>query len=127
MAKNLFVLGKYFHDQDYLQKSKLMLNNVRESASGGGVYYANWDILMGWFIKEPYEVAVIGKEYEDIQKALNMYYLPDVLLLGGKNEGTLSLLENKLVKGKTTIYVCQNRVCKLPVTQVDEALKQISK
>ena len=58
---------------------------------------------------------------------MNRHYLPDVLLLGGIDEGDLSLLENKLVEDQTTIYVCQNRVCKLPVTHVDDALKQINK
>jgi len=125
MAKNLFVLGKYFYSNDYIQISKQMLDNVRENALEGGVYYSNWDVLMGWFTKEPIEVAIVGSKYENIQKQLNSYFLPDVLLSGGKSEGTLSLLENKLVEGQTTIYVCQNRVCKLPVTRIDEALKQI--
>ncbi len=35
------------------------------------------------------------------------------------------LLENKLVQGDTRIYVCKNRVCKLPVNEVEEALSQI--
>jgi uncharacterized protein YyaL (SSP411 family) len=51
--------------------------------------------------------------------------LPNVFLSGGKNEGKLSLLEGKLVEGKTTIYVCQNKTCKLPVTDVKQALAQI--
>jgi uncharacterized protein YyaL (SSP411 family) len=43
--------------------------------------------------------------------------------MGGAEEGDLPLLQNKLVPGQTTIYVCQNKVCKLPVTSVTEALK----
>ncbi|MCK5705450.1 MAG: thioredoxin domain-containing protein, partial [Cyclobacteriaceae bacterium] len=127
MAKNLFVLGQYFCNDDYIQKSKTMLNNVKQDALAGGAYYANWDILMAWFASEPYEVAIVGDDFEDKRKEFDTHYYPNVFLSGGKNEGSLSLLENKLNKGQTTIYVCQNKICQLPVTEVKEAMKQIVK
>ena len=61
------------------------------------------------------------------RQELDQYYLPDVILLGGKTEGTLELLENKLVAGQTTIYVCRNKVCKLPATDISNAIRQITK
>ena len=127
MAKNLYVLGQYFYNDDYIQKSKTMLNNVKQDALAGGAYYANWDILMAWFASEPYEVAIVGDDFEDKRKEFDTHYYPNVFLSGGKNEGSLSLLENKLNKGQTTIYVCQNKICQLPVTEVKEAMKQIVK
>ena len=110
-----------------VKKSEKMLSIVKQNALKSGAYFANWDILMAWFVSEPYEVAIVGKDFEAKRKELDKYYLPNVFLSGGKNEGTLSLLESKLIKGQTTIYVCQNKACKLPVTEVKEALKQISK
>ena len=102
-----------------------MLNNVKEGCLKGGAYYANWDILMAWFVYAPYEVVIIGKDFDDKRKEFDKQYLPNVFLAGGKIEGTLSLLKSRLVEGQTTIYVCQNKVCKLPVTEVEEALKQV--
>ncbi len=110
---------------DYLNMSKKMLNNVKESALNGGAYYANWDILMSLFASPPAEVAILGSEYELIRKEFNKHYLPRVLFSGGNSEGRLSLLEGKLIEGQTTIYVCQDRVCKLPVYEVKDALGQI--
>jgi uncharacterized protein len=126
MAKNLFVLGTYFYNQDYINISRQMLNNVKLGALEGGAYYGNWDILMAWFASPPYEVAILGDDYEAIRKAFNTKYLPNVFFSGGINEGKLSLHEGKLIKGQTTIYVCQDRTCRLPVTDVNEALSQIS-
>ena len=126
MAKNLYVLGQYFYQDDYIDMAEKMLNNVKQNALKGGVYYANWDILMAWFAAPPGEVAIVGKDVEQKQIAFNKTYLPDVFLSGGKNEGNLPLLEGKLIKGQTTIYVCQNKMCKLPVTEVEDALKQIN-
>jgi len=127
MAKNLFVLGQYFYKDDYLEKSKKMLSNVKQNALTGGVYYANWDILMAWFASEPYEVAILGEHYLKERKAFDRYYLPNVFLSGGKNEGTLELLKNKFIKGQTTIYACRNKVCKLPATEVKKVVLEIVK
>ena len=125
MAKNLYVLGTYFSKDDYTSLAKQMLNNVKAATFKSGAYFANWDILMSWFASPPYEVAILGDDYESIRKAFNTKYLPHVFFSGGTNEGKLSLLEGKLIKGQTTIYVCRNNTCKLPVTDVKEALEQI--
>jgi len=125
MAKNLFVLGQYYYDSDYVARSRQMLSTVKENTIKGGTYYSNWDVLMSWFISPPYSVAILGDDFESKRKALNAQYYPNVFLSGGNKEGQLALLENKLISGQTTIYVCQNNSCKYPVTDVNEAMKQL--
>lgn len=125
IAKNLFILGQYLYNDEYIKKSKMMLNNMKENAMKGGVYFANWDILMAWFIQPPFEVAIAGKNFEAKRKEFDTHYLPNTFLSGGKEEGSLSLLKGKLIANQTTIYVCQNKACNLPVLEVKEALKQI--
>jgi len=68
MAKNLFVLGYYFYNEKYLEKSSKMLNSVKKYTLNCGSYFANWDILMAWFSSEPYEVAIVGKEFEYLRR-----------------------------------------------------------
>ncbi|MBN2350221.1 MAG: thioredoxin domain-containing protein [Bacteroidales bacterium] len=126
MAKNLYVLGHYFSDQNLIDKSLKMLINVKKEAEVGGVYYANWDILMVWFVSKPYEVAIVGKDYVNKRKEFDTHYLPNVFLSGGNDKGTLPLLEEKLISGQTTIYVCRDKTCKLPVKEVNEAISQIN-
>ncbi|MCB9426498.1 MAG: thioredoxin domain-containing protein [Flavobacteriales bacterium] len=125
MAKNLYLLGSYFYNEQYISKSKTMLNNVKGKALKGGVYYANWDILMSWFAKPPHLIVIIGDDFEKKQNEFNPIYLPNTLFAGGKIEGKIPILEGKLVEGQTTIYVCQDKTCKRPVTTTNEALKQI--
>ncbi|MDY6933158.1 MAG: thioredoxin domain-containing protein [Spirochaetota bacterium] len=125
MGKNLFILGQYFYNDDYIHHSKRMINNVKKNAFNGGAYYANWDILMTWFADDPYEVSILGVECDAMRKDFDKHYLPNTFLSGGIGEGTLPLLDNRLIEGQTTIYICQNRVCRFPVTDVNEALKQI--
>jgi len=126
MAKNLFILGKYFYNDEYLKQSLKMMNNIKSHALNGEYYYANWDILMSWFAVEPYFVAIVGNDYELKRKEFDTCYLPNVFFSGGKDEGNLMLLEGKYKPGQTTIFVCQNNSCRMPVTEVTDALKLIS-
>ena len=126
MAKNLFILGKYFYYDEYINYSRKMMNNIKSHAVNGEYYYANWDILMSWFAVEPYFVAIVGNDFELKRKEFDNHYLPNVFLSGGKDEGTLMLLEGKYKAGQTMIFVCQNNSCRMPVTDVTEALNLIS-
>ena len=127
MAHNLFMLGEYFYNESYIMKSKQMLSNVSEDLGKerSSFYYSNWNSLLTYFNPTPYEIAIVGEDFERIRKELDTHYLPNALIMGGKDEGKLPLLENKLRKGHTMIYVCRNRSCKLPVTSVEQALKQL--
>ena len=102
-----------------------MLANVKEHALQNGIYYANWDILMAWFALNPFEVGIVGENCHEKRKELDQYYLPNVFLYGGKFEGNSELLTDKLIEGKTTIYVCRNNACQRPVNEVKDALVQM--
>jgi uncharacterized protein YyaL (SSP411 family) len=53
-------------------------------------------------------------------------FIPNKLFMGDKDsKSEIPLLEFKFVEGETMIYVCVNKSCKLPVSTVAEALKQI--
>lgn len=123
MAHNLFKLSLYFDNKDYYQKSKLMLDNMSKKMHNDLPYFANWAKLALAFAQEPFQVAIVGKDCDARRKELDQNYLPNMLLMGGKNGGTLSLLEGKNIVGQTTIYVCQNKTCKRPVMMAKDALE----
>ena len=70
-------------------------------------------------------MAIVGPDADAKRKILSGNFIPNALLLGGKTEDNMELLENRLVDGKTMIYVCVNKVCQLPVEDVVQALHQI--
>lgn len=129
MAKNLFVLGHYFYREEYIGQAVKMLQLVQTDAMKNGPYYANWDILMSWLARPPYEVAITGTRHKELARRLNERYLPGVFLSGAATpeEAALELLRDKFVSGKNLIYVCQDKVCQRPVESVEEALEQILK
>jgi len=125
MAKVLFQLGTLTYNTNYVDMAKQMLDNVQGQISKQPRFYANWLQVASLFNQQPYEIAIVGKNAEAKRLAFKNHFLPNAIFLGGKNEGTLALLKNKLQDGQTTIYVCQNKVCKLPVTEVEKAISLI--
>jgi hypothetical protein len=122
MAANLMLIGHIFDKEDYKQLSKQMARNVQNEITQNISYYANWGIVAIRCIEPYFEVAVVGNDFKNIRKSIDENYLPNVIYMGGKDEGSLSLLKNKWIEGQTLIYVCRNKSCKLPVSTVSEAL-----
>ena len=125
MALNLFHLGIYFKNDEYIEKSRQMLNNVKTNLLGGGIYYANWAILMSYFIEKPIEIAIVGENWLSQRKKLDRYYLPQAIFMGGVEEGKLPFMQNKLKSGKTLIYICRDNTCLSPVSDIDTAMIHI--
>ena len=124
MAKALHTLGSLLDDTDYKAIATQMLVNVQMDMSSYPSGYSNW-ALLHLQMSEPYfEIAVTGSEWAQKVKEINNYYIPNKILMGGV-KGNIPLLEGKFI-GETTIFVCVEKVCQLPVTEVKDALEQIS-
>ncbi len=123
MARSLFTLGTLSYNKKYLETSKQMLNNMMDKLSTTEYlsFYSNWMQLLLDHIKTPYELAIVGEDAMALRKELASRYHGNSIFLGSKREGELELLKSKYIEGVTRIYVCQNKVCKLPVESAAEA------
>ena len=66
----------------------------------GGSYFVNWDILMAWFSSEPYEVAIVGNEFEHLRREFKEHYLPIVFFPEGAVKVLCLYLKTNWLKGK---------------------------
>ncbi len=123
MAYNLFRLGHFYQTDDYLEQADLMLGNIFPDIKNYGSGYSNWAILLLYRTFGIHEIAITGPLAEKKRQELEKNFIPDKILLGGSS-GSLPLLEDKW-GSETKIFVCKNRTCSLPVTEIEEALKQI--
>lgn len=123
MAHNLFKLGHFYDQDEYLNISGQMLRNVHSQIKTYGSGYSNWASLLLFHVFGMFEIAITGISSEEKRMELEKYYIPNKILLGGSS-GTLPLLKDKWA-AETKIYVCQNRTCLLPVMEVIDAIKQI--
>jgi len=122
MGNNLLMLSKLLDNKEYKEMAVQMLSNLGAmQIEQNGPFYSNWASLMLNLANDPYEVAIVGSDAQLIRQQMDGQYHGNAIYLGGTSEGNLPLLENKMIEGQTTIYVCQNKVCKLPVTSVEKA------
>jgi len=103
-----------------------MLNNVKEKAITYGAGASNWLNLYSNYIGNFYEVAVVGSDAKLKLEEINATYIPNKLIVGSLTESNLPLLEYKYNENETTIYVCIDGACKLPVKDSKKALGQMS-
>ena len=125
MANNLFLLGRYFYHKKYSDNAKQMFHNIKNKAlryPGGS---ANWLQLYLNHLGEFYEVAISGTDAHEKLQELNAVYIPNKLVAGSTKGSNLPLLSNKFTENQTTIYVCIEGRCKLPVTETKMALQQL--
>jgi hypothetical protein len=123
MSHNLFQLGHYFGNDDYLAKSNQMLQRILPDALAFPYLYSHWLELYLNRTQPYYEVVINGKDAITKANELQQYYLPNIILCGSVTESKLPLLKNRFYENKTLIYVCVNRACKLPTESVEKAME----
>jgi uncharacterized protein YyaL (SSP411 family) len=124
LANVLYRLGTYYQNETYLEMSTTMVSRLEEHFKTPGFFYGGWASLSGLIAYQPFEVVVCGEKASEKNLQLQRYYNPLSIFMGGNKE-ILPLMENKRVVGKTIIYVCRNKVCRLPVEDIAAAVKQM--
>ncbi|MEO8589307.1 MAG: thioredoxin domain-containing protein [Flavobacteriales bacterium] len=124
MAKGLFLLGTLFDDERYLDLSARMLNTILPRMADHPTGYSNWAQLLLMQVFPFHEIAITGPEALTARDDFAAHYLPNRLFLGCTTRSGLPLLKDKTLPG-TTIFVCVEKTCQLPVASAQEALAQI--
>jgi uncharacterized protein YyaL (SSP411 family) len=126
MANNLHVLGILLDNASYTKTSSEMLARMEQLLTESTSYLTNWGMLFTAKTSATAEIVIVGDDYMQFRDAIAAKHIPNKVLMGSKTESTLPLMEGKsALSGKTTIYVCYNKTCKLPVNSVEEALEQL--
>ncbi len=125
LAHALFKLGHLTNQQQYLEISKTMVNNIKNEVIANPRFFSNWACLYQDLISSPYEVAIVGKDWDQARIVIDNNFIPNMLLLGGVDEGSLELLKDKLIENQTTIYVCRNKICDLPTKEPGKAIEMM--
>ena len=125
MAHNLLRLGRLLENDEYQQLAATMLGQVQSLVVREPQHLTNWASLYAALLRPGAEVAIVGPEFEQYRARLSRQFLPTDVLAGGPAASALPLLHGRGEAGKTTLYVCRDRACQLPVHSVAEALAQL--
>jgi len=125
LAVGLIKLSKFFFDEPYEALAGNMLKAIKQYAVMNPTFHSYWLTTAINLTFPFYEVGVVGDKVKTKREMLSKQFLPNTILFGGENEGSLEILKDRYTPGKTLIYICENRVCQLPVEETEKALKQI--
>ncbi|HEY6436578.1 MAG TPA: hypothetical protein VIY47_08310, partial [Ignavibacteriaceae bacterium] len=125
LALGLFKLSRFFSDQPYEDLASKMLKSIKQFAMMNPAFHAYW-LSSAITISFPfYELVIVGDNHEQEKGKIDRMFLPNIILFGGNSESKLEILTDRYAAGKTLFYVCENRVCQLPVEDLEKAIKQI--
>ncbi|MEO8173641.1 MAG: hypothetical protein ABI581_11180, partial [Sediminibacterium sp.] len=125
MAQTLYTLGHVFNDTSYTGKGLKMYSSVSDRVQKIPRFHIQWCSFAALLSAKSYEVAIMGKEALARNQEIQRNYLPTSFIMGSTKEETIPLLRNKLVAGKTLIYVCTDKLCKRPEEITANAINQI--
>jgi len=126
MAWNLVHLGTHYYDDNLINKGQSILAQVTELIQQEPEYMSNWAVLALELSESFAEIVIVGPEAEAFRDEINKKYLPGKIISSTISPNDLPIFEYKeALEDKTTIYVCFNKSCKLPVYNVADALNQL--
>ena len=126
MAINLYELGHYYRNDAWLKIARQMLANVYDGMEMYGSGYSQWGLLLNREVMDFFEVLVTGPQAIEVAQEIQKKCPAQALVAACTSASDLPIFEGKEGQQETTIYVCKQGMCKLPTTNVSEALEQLS-
>ena len=124
-----FVMLRLYHlsqEQTFLEiTTKIMESQAQMAAENpfGFGYLLN---TISMYIQKPVEITIINTENSEICKSLFLDYLPNSIMITIQNSSQLESLSEypffagKLFENNTSVFVCKNFICSLPLHTLDE-------
>jgi uncharacterized protein YyaL (SSP411 family) len=127
MARVLHRLGVLLDNEQFTALATSMVAKISEWIVNETQDMANWALAYADMSKPMAEIAIIGNEAISFRNQIGTQYLPNALLMGTTTDSDLPLLKDRIaINSDTTIFVCFEKACRLPVHTVNEALVQLN-
>lgn len=126
MARNLYRLGILLDQKKYREEAEKMAGKMLPLITSEPGYLTNWASLASEIFYSVAEIAIVGSDLIPFSAALQQQYYPFKVVTGTTTSSDLPLLQGReAIDGKTTIYVCYNKACQLPVHSPEKAMNQL--
>jgi len=125
IAEQLFNIGHIIFDDKYLNLSDKMVSSVKDIINGNINSYSVWANNILNRVEPFFEIAVIGPNANSVTDDITNYFTPNTIVVQSKIESDIPLFIDRYFEDKTYIYVCQNKTCQRPETNINLALEQV--
>lgn len=114
MANNLFRLGQFFENTDYISISNKMLQQIMPTIDYPASY-SNWLSLYLKMVKDQKYLMIIGKNAFEYYAKIVQDYHPNITIAYAKLPTEIPILNHPFVSNETQFFWCENKSC-LPPT-----------
>ncbi|MFL2615531.1 MAG: thioredoxin domain-containing protein [Candidatus Marisimplicoccus sp.] len=125
IAEQLFSIGHVIFDDEYLDLSDKMVSAVQKIIDGNINSYSVWANNILNRVESFYEIAVIGPNAKLITDEITKNFTPNTIVVQSNIESKIPLFIDRFFEDETYIYVCQNKTCQRPETNIKLALEQV--
>ncbi len=137
-ALNLLRLAQFLNDEEFAERGRRTIDAFATTLSHFASAMPQMLVACDFSFSKPRQIVIAGKVDDLNTKALlnevHRYFLPRTVLmladgadgqkyLGEKNEAIRAI---SMVDGKPAAYVCENFICKAPVTDASELRSLLS-
>ncbi len=130
---NLVRLYKFTGNNYYEDKASKLISAFSSSISQNPSSYAEFLSSFNFFIGPAKEIILVGNdklETEKFLKIINEFYLPNSIVILKRDGDDISEISEFtksyfMINGKTTVYMCENFNCNLPITNEDDLTNKL--
>lgn len=128
MAENMHRLGLYFDKSEWREKSSAMINSLGNAVVRYPTSFGVWACLLIELTVGTTEIAIISDEpHAVLIQALKEYIPHKIIMSGTGGSNSFPLLSGKEKTHQTSIFLCQNYACEIPVSSVDALIALIKR
>src|SRR5690606_4620361 len=125
MAQNLYVLSIYFSSIFYEDIARKMTQTIVSNIDYPSAFSGWLNVYLNFSFTQK-EVAVTGEKALENVQTINQNYFPHIVISGTEKKSNLPFLKGKFSEDKLHFFVCENRICHLPLHSVEETIKKLS-
>ena len=122
----LLQLARLTDNNEYEKVAAAAIRSVQDTMLRYPPGFGHWFCALDSYLSKPREIALVGHPEDPATQALarviNKRYLPNkTLAVKNPSEPAQSdihlLRDRAMIDNKPTVYVCENHVCKMPITE----------
>ena len=133
VAANLLL--KLFHltqEKKFLEISTKIMENQAQMAAENPFGFGHLLNTVFMYIQKPIEITVLNSQNKEIVDSLTNGFMPESILVTVQNENQLNKISKlpffegkQFQNDKTTVFVCKDFTCSLPLETISEIKKQL--
>ena len=133
-AQNLYKIYRFTGEEKYLKIVGESIKKVSGLLDKSPLDVPSWFMLYYQMQEQNYEILISGKKednfYEESKSLILSSFIPNLIFCsstGNRKELDLPIMKGRRNDNKTTVYICKNYVCNLPINNIKDLNNQLTK